>query len=960
MSASLSNNRRMTPPNDRAAGASLINELESVLSANRVKTRLIDLLSYAPDAGFYQLVPKAVVQPTTEDEIKAIFRIAEKWGVPVTFRAGGTSLSGQAVTDGILVDISQHWRKIEVGANGETVRVQPAVIGSHVNARLRPFSRKMGPDPASINSAMMGGIISNNASGMCCGVKQNSYHTLEAIRFILPNGMEFSTEIAADYQRFEKDCPELAAELLRLRQQLLTSPVLLDKIRHKYQIKNTVGYAINALLDFEQALDIFAHLLVGAEGTLAFVAEAVLKTVPDYPYKATALLFFPDIFAACASLEAFTSAGAQAIELMDRASLRSVEHIKGVPAIIRELPETAAALLVEFQAGDSDSIKAQLQSVVSLIRQFPLLEEPEFSTEPAIQALYWKVRKGLFPSVGAVRARGTTVILEDVAVPVPFLGKAISDLQALFVKYQYDNAIIFGHAKDGNIHFVVTQSFDTEAEIVRYDQFIREVVTMIAGKYQGSLKAEHGTGRNMAPFVETEWGPELYAIMKSIKEKADPHNLLNPGVIIHPDSNAHIQHLKKMPQVEEEVDRCIECGFCEHKCPSRDLTLTPRRRIVVRRALQLLKKENAGQQYDQLLSEYQYDGLDTCAVDGLCATACPVDIDTGKLVKRLRQENHGRFSNFVANRVARNFRFTEWTVRKALQTGSTLNTVLGRKTMSRFTKFMRKIIPSFPRWTDQLAPAGSYRKIQKVNNASGDNSIVYFPACINRTMGEAEGGVSVITHFSNVARKAGIGLFIPPDLSGSCCGQIFSSKGFADAFAFKANEFVDKLWNWSLEGRRPVVIDFSSCLYTAIQSSSQLNSINQQRLKKIRLMETIQFLDEYVLPQMPVIVRKKSIALHSVCSLEKMGIQSTLTKVAAQFADEVLLPANGGCCGMAGDRGFLFPELTQSACADAAAELAGKSCDGYYSTSRTCEMALSEAVGKNYHSIMRLADECMA
>ncbi|MFA6083802.1 FAD-binding and (Fe-S)-binding domain-containing protein [Mucilaginibacter sp.] len=262
----------------------------------------------------------------------------------------------------------------------------------------------------------------------------------------------------------------------------------------------------------------------------------------------------------------------------------------------------------------------------------------------------------MFPSVGAVRASGTTVILEDIAFPLATLGDAISDLQQLFIKHNYHNAIIFGHAKDGNIHFVVTQAFDTAAEVERYNGFLNDVVSLVVKKYQGTLKAEHGTGRNMAPFVETEWGGVIYQVMKELKAVIDPENLLNPGVIINTDKIAHIKNLKDLPQVEEEVDRCTEYGFCEQKCPSRNITLTPRKRIVVRRELLKLKRRGGKKQYNKLLDEYQYDGLDTCAVDGLCATACPVDINTGDLVKRLRRENHSEIANSIALLSAENFK----------------------------------------------------------------------------------------------------------------------------------------------------------------------------------------------------------------------------------------------------------------------------------------------------------------
>jgi D-lactate dehydrogenase len=411
--------------------------------------------------------------------------------------------------------------------------------------------------------------------------------------------------------------------------------------------------------------------------------------------------------------------------------------------------------------------------------------------------------------------------------------------------------------------------------------------------------------------------------------------------------------------VETEVDACIECGFCEHKCPSRDLTMTPRRRIVARRALQQFNSQSSKKQHKELLKQYQYEGMDTCAVDGLCATACPVDIDTGKLVKRLRKEKHGQLSILIANSIARNFGIAAVFVRWALKLGGFLNRIFGKNAMRNLTRAIRKLAPAFPLWSNQLSAAPPKTQWKIKEKQSSVNSIVYFPSCINRVMGEKDGGPSVVQHFTSVADKLGIDLYIPPGIGNICCGQIFSSKGFADAYAYKANQFVEHLWDWSQDGKRPIVIDFSSCVYTAIQSAYVLSPANKKKLNRIRILETIQFLQEYVIPLSGNIHKKKSIAIHPVCSLEKLGINNMLKEVANHFAETVFISNKAGCCGMAGDRGFLFPELTQSACHEQASETKQQHVEGFYSTSKTCELAMSEAVGQDFHSIIRLVDECV-
>ncbi|GAB3430901.1 FAD-binding and (Fe-S)-binding domain-containing protein [Niabella aquatica] len=933
-------------------------QLETILPAQRIKSRLIDLVSYASDAGFYRLIPKAVVQPLSEDEIVRLFRFSHQQKVPLVFRTGGTSLSGQSITDGILVDLSQFWNKIQVEDHGNKVRVQPGITGGMVNIYLKKYQRKIGPDPSSISAAMMGGILSNNSSGMCCGVTFNSYHTTLFIKFILPGGQTFTTENPEDYDRFSSECSGLSHTLVSLRNQVLSDEALFEKIRKKYTTKNTVGYSLNALIDFEHPLDIFAHLLIGAEGTLAFISEAVLKTIPEPAFKATSLLYFEDIYKACKAIQPLIDAGAVMVELMDRASLRAIEDLPGISPEIKLLPASAAALLIEFQEESMELLEKQVDAFLTHIQALDVYNAPVFTTDEKERAFFWKIRKGLFPAVGAVRKSGTTVVLEDVAFPLEHLGDAVLDLQNLFQKFGYNNAIIFGHAKDGNIHFVITQSFNTPSEINHYDHFLKEVVELVVEKYNGTLKAEHGTGRNMAPFVETEWGGAAYDMMKRIKEVVDPEGLLNPGVIINADKKAHIKDLKSLPSVEEEVDRCIECGYCEPVCPSRNLTLTPRRRIVVRRELKQLQEANRQEAYSELLGEYQYDGLDTCAVDGLCAGSCPVFINTGDLVKRLRRESHNERQNHLALRVARNFSLVEKAARTGLYAGSLVNKIFGAGTMTAITKGMRKLFSSVPLWSKEMpAPPSLHALHHHINNHTSQQAIVYFPSCISRVMGSNAGKKTNIEVFMSVSAKAGIAVKLMSGQSGTCCGQIFSSKGFQKAYQYMADDIVHKLWSATNEGQLPVVIDVSSCVYTLKNLRKALSAERQRQYDQLVFLDSVDYLHDYVLPAIAINRKKEDIVLHPVCAVEKLGTTEKLVQVARLLSNKVTLPVHAGCCGMAGDRGFLFPELTHSATKEEAEEVCSHPYDGYYSTTRTCEIALSEATGANYESILYLVDE---
>jgi D-lactate dehydrogenase len=910
-------------------------ELERILPPERILDRPIDVAAYASDASFYRLVPRAVLRPESIAEVREIFALSRRLRVPMTFRAAGTSLSGQAISDGLLVDVGHGWRGIDPLDGGKRVRVQPGAIGGKVNRALAAFGARIGPDPASIDACMMGGILSNNSSGMCCGVAQNSYHTLDSLVFVLPSGTVVDTSRPDAANEFERNEPGIAAGLIALRDDVRRQPALVERIRKKYRIKNTIGYSLNAFLDYDTPLEMLRHLLIGSEGTLAFLAEGVLHTVPDLPVKYTGLLFFRHIEVAAEAVVPLTLAGAAAIELMDRAALRSVQAMPGVPALLATLAPDAAGILVEFQsvAGTPiESLRAQGEAVAATLE---LVAPPEFTSDPAQQARLWKVRKGMFPAVGAVRKRGTSVIFEDIAVPPDVLAPAALDLQALFRKHRYEDGIIFGHAKDGNLHFVISQSFNDDAAIRQYEAFNLDLVEMVVGKYDGSLKAEHGTGRNMAPFVEAEWGGAAFEIMVRVKSLVDPDGLLNPGVLVNHDPAAHLKDLKSLPEVEEEVDKCIECGFCESLCPSRDLTLTPRQRIVVRRAM-----ERPGADVASLREAYQYDALDTCATDGLCALACPVSIDTGRLTKRLRAAMASPSARRLAATAATHFSTTQRLVRTSLR-ASKLAGPLRRVAAGR--------IPGVA--VDLPGPAGALPH----TDAAGAAAIL-FASCVSRTMGTDPGETpepSVPEAMIAVAARAGIRLHIPHGIDRHCCGMPFSSKGYREAQGIAANASIEFLWEASREGALPVLVDTSPCAY-ALTHADGLTGANRERSERMRLLDAVEFFRTSVLPALPVRRRASSVVVHPVCSLVKMGNAPHLTAMVGACSDRVFIPPSTGCCGFAGDRGYLVPELTEAATRIPAAEVRAVTADGHYSSSRTCEIGMSRATGRHYRSWIQL------
>jgi D-lactate dehydrogenase len=918
-----------------------------VHASSTVHSRASDRLSAAHDASHYLLTPRAVVTPSSLEEVAAVLATTRRLGVPVTFRSGGTSLSGQAGTDGVLVDTRRHFRGIEVLDDGARVRTGPGATVRAVNARLMRFGRKLGPDPASEIACTIGGVVANNSSGMACGIEQNTYRTLESAVLVLPSGTVLDTARPDADELLRRAEPAIHAGLLRLRDRVRADPASIAAIRRLYAIKNTMGYGVNAFLDHDRAVDILLHLVIGSEGTLVFVAEATFRTVPLLSHLATALLVFPDLASATGALPALVAAGFATVELMDATSLRVAQRDPEAPDDLRGLTVVGqAALLVEYQEGSAEELDARILRAPEVLRGLPLEAEAVLSTDPARRAALWHLRKGLFTLVAGARPSGTTALLEDVAVPVERLLATCTELIDLFAKHGYEDSVIFGHAKDGNIHFMLNERFDDPASLERYEAFTEEMVELVL-RQGGTLKAEHGTGRIMAPFVRRQYGDELYEVMRAVKALVDPVGLLNPGVLVSDDRDAHVRHLKVAPSVEPEVDRCVECGYCEPVCPSRDLTTTPRERIVLRR--EIARAEAAGDTalVEALRAEYQYDGIETCAVDGMCQTACPVLINTGDLVRRLRSERQNPVVRAGWKAAATHWGAVTRVGGAALTLASrtppaipTLATDVGRAVLG---------ADVVPRYSADL-PAGGRRR-RSVSDP--DPVAVYFSSCTTTMFGPAAGGGGVAESFIDLCARAGVGLVTPPDLTGLCCGTPWKSKGLTAGHAEMSARVVASLRRATRDGELPVVCDASSCtegLRVVIDAAAEHG---------IRVIDAVQFVADVVLPRLPVGEKVATLTLHPTCSSERLGLGGALGTVAAAVAEEVRVPDEWNCCAFAGDRGMLHPELTASATAAEAAGVRAAGSHAHASLNRTCELGMSRATGEPYRHILELLDESL-
>ena len=984
-----------------------LKELRTVLPDDRIYTDELRTLAWGTDASFYRLTPRVVLRAKDEAEVSLIVKTANRYGLPFTFRAAGTSLSGQSVSDSILIVAGKNWEDYSVATDAASITLQPGIVGARVNQILKPFGRVFPPDPASIGSAMVGGIVANNASGMNCGTHANSDRMLLSARLVLADGTVLDTGDAASREAFRKSHPEFIAKIEALRDRIRNNQPLADRIRKKYSIKNVTGLNLRPFIAYDDPFDIIAHCVVGSEGTLAFISQVTMRTLHDYPCKASAMLYFFTMRESCEAVVALKQLKSddadiamseenlmvKSAEMLDYLSLASVDD----PVYLRYKSDVDAgriqgvepgdyhnltAILTETKAVTPEDLQHRIDTITACLSQFKTYIPVEFTADPAVYGKYWAIRSGIFPSVGGARPVGTSCLIEDVAFAVEDLPEATVKLQKLIADHGYRDACIYGHAFEGNYHFIINQLFSDESEVQRYAAMMRDVARLVVEEYDGSLKAEHGTGRNMAPFVKYEWGEEAFAAMRELKEIFDPRYLLNPGVIFNDDPKCFIKHFKPLPELRMrglqaapavgprlgeaapenrhdsqretvegvlKANKCIECGFCEVNCLTCGLTLSSRQRIVIQREISHLRETGSDpKRLATLVKQYRYQGDQTCAGDGLCSTSCPMKINVADLTHLVRQEAlpQGSMGYRMGDFAARHFAGIKSGLRLTLDVARLGHNVLGTSAMKGVAGAMHKA--GLPLWTPAMP--GKVRQPHTIETrVDVADKVVYFPSCINQTMGLSKGSpvkYTLVDEMVQLCRKAGYEVIFPEGLEKMCCGTIWESKGMLDIADQKTAELDEALWRASEQGKYPVVCDQSPCLHRL-----------RKCIKRMKLYEPVEFIWEYLRDRLVFTPIDRRIALHFTCSTREMGLVDKMTGLAHLCSNNVFLPEGVGCCGFAGDRGWTHPEVNRWALRKLRKQLEDNRIEMGYSNSRTCEVGLETNGGIPYQSIVYLVNE---
>lgn len=975
---------------------------------DRIYTDYLRRFAYGIDASCYAYVPRVVIRAINESEIITLFTLSQKHNTPLTFRAAGTSLSGQACSDSVLVLANAFWQDIEIVGNAESIKCGCGVIGVEANEALKPYGKKIGPDPATINNAMIGGIFSNNSSGMCCGVKQNSYNTIKSARFILFDGTILDTSKNAkpseSIESFLQKHKDKADALLALREEILQDKELCELIKRKFAIKNTTGYSINALLDFSEIKDIVNHLFIGAEGTLGFVSQVEYECVEDYAYKACALLFYKDLALGAKAVEilAHNESLVSAAEIMDYACLDSAKSLENAPLELGQIESGACAILVQLESSTQKELDSKIAHISKELESVPSLFGVHFSSDEKLMASWWKIRKALLPLAAGSRPSGSIVITEDICFPISTFAQGIDSITKLFEKFNFQG-IIFGHALSGNVHFIITPNLNDEKESQAFGAFMEAMVDSVIA-LQGSTKAEHGTGRMIAPFVEKEWGAKAYAINRRIKEIFDPHALINPDVIISDNPQIHTQNLKQSSEVEDFINQCMECGFCEKVCPSRELTLTPRQRIAVRKEIARLEAllaestKSTQKPTQEILEElkrgYQYFGIETCATCSMCSLSCPLEIDSAKIAQKLSPSTKGAVSRFIATQTAKHFSSTLSLAKGGLHIANFGFAIFGKNTLSALSKKI-KFLPYIPR---SLPRANAYRlesknfshshhacrnealgarvalpqrarptPLREQSNAwdngaqSSQVSVIYFSTCINRSFApqsSLKDTRALQEVFESLCKKAGVSVVYPQNLSNLCCGKAY--KDYPQSAELKRKEVyraldssVKELQSKGVE-QIHIVCDHSACSYELKSGLQELDST-------LTILDMPEFIESTLLPRLTITPLDEDIALYAMCATRKGKWDKSLESIAKTCTNgEVIIHSKTQCCGFAGNKGFICSELNASALRELSEFYKDRKLRLGFSSSSTCEIGLNDKTNITWQNLLYLVDSVSA
>ncbi len=484
---------------------------------------------FATDESIYFVMPQAVAVPQSTADLAAILRFAERHGVAVTARAGGTSLAGQAVGPGIILDLSRQFERIlRVDAAAGSVEVEPGVVLGDLNAALAPHGKQFGPDPSSFESCRVGGMVGNNASGVHHRMWGAVVDNVLSLTLLLTNGEVIRTGPVDLHSRgYGELCAKdtLEGRLYREVPSVIRRSRAGEKPTWPKVEKSSSGYRLDKALE-GSTFDL-GKLICGSEGTLAIVLAATLRIVDRPGAKGLLVLYFKSLKDAARGVVEAVATGASAVEMIDERVVEALRE-RAPKDAARFKPDTRAALFVEYLGKDGPEVEARMEAGWRRLREGTgLAVDDQATTDPATMEDLWRIRRGVEPLLSEMGGSRVPVgFVEDTAVPLERLAEHVEALYAIFERHGL-RAAAYGHAATGHLHIRPFLDLRNASDRATMREVAAEVFSHTR-RLGGTMSGEHGDGLVRSEFLASFFG-DAFEAMVEIKRLFDPKGILNPG-----------------------------------------------------------------------------------------------------------------------------------------------------------------------------------------------------------------------------------------------------------------------------------------------------------------------------------------------------------------------------------------------------------------------------------------------
>lgn len=886
-------------------------------------------LVYSTDASVYQEKPLAVAVPKTEEDIKNLIAFANQHRLTLIPRAAGTSLAGQVVGNGIIVDISKYFNQIlEINQEEQYVRVQPGVIRDDLNVALRAFGLMFGPETSTANRAMIGGMIGNNSCGLHSIVWGDTRGNLLEVRGLLSNGQEaVFNELSFDELKEKSQLNSLEGVIYKGVSEMVTNPVNIDVIEKGYPKKSltrrNTGYALDFLIPNEGKETFnMCELIAGSEGTLVFITEAKLKLLPLPPKKdALVCVHFNSLAESLLANIIILKHQPMASELVDKYIM---DFTKGHSVyqhnrfFIEGEPE--ALLMVEFFAETQQELDFKTSSLITDLKlaglgyAYPVVYGPQAK-------LAWDVRKAGLGLIRNLPGDSQPVnLIEDCAVAPEDLPAYIAELQVLLERHQL-KASYYAHAGAGELHVEPMINLKTAEGKELFRTVLKETAALVK-KHQGSLSGEHGDGRLRGEFIKDVLGAEVYELLKEVKQLFDPLGVFNANKIVNtPPMNEFLRYeadqkikpvktifdFSKNESILRLAEKCSGSGDCRKThvsggtmCPS--YMATRQEKDTTRARANILRQFLTNDTGDNPFNHKEIkEVMDLCLSCKACKSECPSSVDVAKMKAEFLQHYYDANGIPFRTRVIANFT-------KSQALGSIVPSIYNALIANNFTsKIIKKIVGFAP---DRSLPKvgkttlRSWKKQRdKKQQSKAANRRVYLFCDEFTNYNDVEIGITAI----QLLEKLGYEVVLPYHMES---GRTYLSKGLIRDAKVLANKNVSLLADLVNIDAPLLGVEPSALLTFRDEYPELVDAHLVQKAKHIA--QNAFLIEEFLLQEFEAgkisisqfTSEYQLIKLHGHCYQKSLNALTPTEKILGMPTNYKVEMIPSGCCGMAGSFGY--------------------------------------------------------